>query len=113
MIEQHPSPQSSPEVNVTNNLKSEVEDHMTSGSQVISVNQSSGVEEEVDIPEPDEAEVSPNNLKSEVEDHMTSGSQVISVNQSSGVEEEVDIPEPDEAEVSLNPLYTNGFLLLV
>ena len=57
VIEQHPSPQSSPEVNVTNNLKSEIEDHMTSGSQVISVNQSSGVEEEVDIPEPDEAEV--------------------------------------------------------
>ena len=58
VIEQHPSPQSSPEVNVTNNLKSEVEDHMTSGSQVISVNQSSGVEEEVEVPEPDEAEVS-------------------------------------------------------
>ena len=62
MIEQHPSPQSSPEVNVTNNLKSEVEDHMTSGSQVISMNQSSGVEEEVDIPEPDEAEVGLNPL---------------------------------------------------
>ena len=45
-------------MNVTNNLKSEVDDHMTSGSQVISVNQSSGVEEEVEVPEPDEAEVS-------------------------------------------------------
>lgn len=30
---------------------------MTSGSQAISVTQSSGMEEEVDIPEPDEAEV--------------------------------------------------------
>ena len=48
---------------MTNNLKSEMEDHMTSGSQVISVNQSSGVEEEVDIPEPDEAEVITDNTR--------------------------------------------------
>lgn len=73
VIEQHPSPQSSPEVNVTNNLKSEMEDHMTSGSQVISVNQSSGVEEEVDIPEPDEAEVPGSNMMVSRQNRVSSG----------------------------------------
>ena len=61
MIQQHPSPQSSPEVNVTNNLKTEVEDHATSGgSQVISMATGVGgeYEEDVDVPEPDEADVS-------------------------------------------------------
>ncbi|XP_060551582.1 zinc finger protein GLI4-like [Ruditapes philippinarum] len=57
VIQQHPSPQSSPEVNVTNNLQSEIDDHMTSGSQVISMGQSGGMEEDADVPEPDEAEV--------------------------------------------------------
>ena len=57
VLHQHHSPQSSPEVNVTNNLQSDIDDHMTSGSQVIPVGQSGGVEEDVEVPEPDEAEV--------------------------------------------------------
>lgn len=57
VIHQHPSPQSSPEVNVTNNLQSQIDDHMTSGSQVISMGQSLGVEDDADVPEPDEAEI--------------------------------------------------------
>lgn len=61
VIEQHPSPQSSPEVNVTNNLKSDLEEHVgsgMSGSQVVAVvTPGGGVEEDVDVPEPDEAEV--------------------------------------------------------
>ena len=42
---------------MTNNLQSEIDDHMTSGSQVISMGQSGGMEEDADVPEPDEAEV--------------------------------------------------------
>ena len=49
-----PSPQSSPEVNVTCGIQPDiVDDHVVSTPPMLS----NSVEEEVDIPEPDEAEV--------------------------------------------------------
>ncbi|KAL5010351.1 hypothetical protein ScPMuIL_012656 [Solemya velum] len=54
----HPSPQSSPEVNVTCNTHTEViSEHRGNGSQLISSGGQLDLEEEVDIPEPDEAEI--------------------------------------------------------
>ncbi|XP_033731867.1 zinc finger protein GLI3-like isoform X3 [Pecten maximus] len=51
LSQQQPSPQSSPEVNVTNSIQPEIiEEHVGSGTQVT-------LEEEVDIPEPEEADV--------------------------------------------------------
>ena len=53
----HPSPQSSPEVNVTNNQQPGItEDH--SQTTIITIGGEVLPEEEVDIPEPDEDEVS-------------------------------------------------------
>ncbi|KAK3585051.1 hypothetical protein CHS0354_009901 [Potamilus streckersoni] len=55
---QHPSPQSSPEVNVMCNQQPDlVEEHLTTGSQIITPLSQNALEEEVDIPEPDEAEI--------------------------------------------------------
>lgn len=49
-----PSPQSSPEVNVTCSVQPDLIDEHVGSSAVLS----NSVEEEVDIPEPDEADVS-------------------------------------------------------
>ncbi|XP_046553157.1 zinc finger protein GLI4-like isoform X1 [Haliotis rubra] len=58
----NPSPQSSPEVNVTNNIQPDtIEEHLSGGTHITSSGGNPGSisleEEEVDIPEPDEAEV--------------------------------------------------------
>jgi len=56
--QQQPSPQSSPEVNVTSNTQPDIiDDHMTSGTQLIGSGGQILLEEEVDLPDSEEAEV--------------------------------------------------------
>ena len=58
---QQPSPQSSPEVNVTCNVQPDlIEDHLT--TQITTTENGMEEEEEGDIPEPDEADVRTKNI---------------------------------------------------
>ncbi|KAJ8306927.1 hypothetical protein KUTeg_015011 [Tegillarca granosa] len=64
-----PSPQSSPEVNVTNNIQPEIiEDHISS-SQIINSVGTATLEEEVDIPECEEADIPGNGNSAVVARH--------------------------------------------